>query len=369
MTSFRHIALVGIALNTLACGPLYAQYGAAKRLENRFQEQVLKKGSQTDQVVPKDEFEGAINLKKTTPIGKEAVPNAFALAVASAAAPKLKYCDELSRKVMDALRIFDEISSELQNEFSTECMRDLLFPQAGTMLTEKERNLATILGSMRIGSGPPFCTGFRINAQEVMTAKHCFYLRETGARVEWPGPVKFQLAGAKDAFEIKPIGCTPGIPENCEFPQGVNPFSTEGDFLLIKVPGLAGYAMPSVHFADRAVSGESVLVAGISDDLGSEQKYLYDATPGGCKVGFIEGSCVYHSCSTGRGYSGAPVIRLSAPRTPVVIPVSEQPAVVVVAMHVEGVGVKGSQCNSEAMRGVGNAAIMLAPSQNSVSAR
>src|SRR5258706_1784532 len=101
MISFRHSALVGVALSTLACGPLYAQYGAAKRLGNSFQAQILMRGSQTDQVVPKDEFEGSLNFKKPKPIVKEPVPNAFVLAMASAAAPKLKRCDELSRKVMD----------------------------------------------------------------------------------------------------------------------------------------------------------------------------------------------------------------------------------------------------------------------------
>jgi hypothetical protein len=369
MTSFRHGALVGVALSTLFYGPLYAQYGSGRLLENGFQPKSLMRGSQTDQVVPKDEFEGSLTFGKSKPTVKAPAPNVFASAMASAAGAKLKNCDELSRKVMDALRTSDEIPPELQKEFSGECMRDLLVPHSGIKPTPLERNLASILGSLRAGSGSPFCTGFRINSQEVMTAKHCLYYRETGERRELPAPVTFQLAGAKDTFEIKPTGCAPGIPGSCDFPQSVSPFSTADDFLLIKVTGLADLAMPRVQFADRAISEESVLVAGISDDLGPGQKYLVDATPGGCKVGLTEGSCVYHSCSTGRGYSGAPVIRLSAAPTPGVVPVSEQPGVVVVAMHIEGVGVKGSQCNSAAMRGVGNAAILLAPSQQSASAR
>lgn len=343
----------GILLIFLGWGTAFAQHGINFSNKDYYQIRKFSRSLTTDQVVPKDEFDNSIKTNKDFPNLKKSTTELNAFLQPTADSEKIKRCNDLSRQLMDALRISDQAPSKLQATFTSECMRDLFAFLPDNKQNELEKKLASILGTFFYGQDNSFCTGFRIQADVVGTAKHCFYGRDTGELLQMPRSVKFQPAGSKLEFDVKPIDCYTDSKERCEFPQSVASFSTINDFLMLRVPALKGIPMPNVEFEQMVIPGEAVLVAGISTDLGGEGKYLVDDTPSGCKVGFSEGNCIYHSCSTGRGYSGSPLLRLTTR--------SDKSNLVIVGVHIEGVGVKGSQCTSSVMRGVGNAALSINP--------
>lgn len=312
--------LFGLAL---ASSQAMSQVGALEfRASNNANERFRAlAGNINQQVVPKDDFDKVSPFK---PPGKEP--------------PVVTECDELSRSMLDANRL-DVNDPALKALFTSKCMNDWTDRLEDATRIGMERSLAMALGLLVDADGNPFCTGFRITADKVASAKHCFYDRKTGVLFRESGTISFRL---------------PGLPRKFPLPPGlgrvVDPYSASGDVLILSVPALAGEPMPLVSLKRDVAVGEKILLIGMSPQFSKKVRLLSDNHKSGCFVAMKDASCFYHNCSAGEGFSGAPVLRPALDGTG---------ALQVVGMHIEGVGTPGDTCQAPTLRDYGNTALLI----------
>lgn len=273
------------------------------------------------QVVPKDDFEKVSPFK---PSGKEP--------------PITSECDDLSRAMLDANRL--EISDPaLKAQFSAKCMNDWTDRLGTSPKAGMERSLSMTLGLLVDGDGHPFCTGFRIDAGKVASAKHCFYDRKSGVLFRESKSIYFQLTGSISKFQLQS-----GLAEV------VTPYSASQDVLVLNMPTLANEPMPIVVLKKDVEVGEKILLIGMSPQFSKKVRLLSDSHKSGCIVAMKDVSCFYHNCSAGEGFSGAPIFRTE---------LDSAGALQVVGMHIEGVGTPGDTCQAPKLRDYGNTALPI----------
>lgn len=282
-------------------------------------------GRINQQVVPKDDFEKASPIK---PSGKEP--------------PITSECDDLSRAMLDANRL--EISDPaLKAVFSAKCMNDWTDRLETSPKTGMEQSLSMTLGLLVDGDGNPFCTGFRIAAGKVASAKHCFYDRKSGVQFRESKSIHFQLPGSIGKFQL-----LSGLAEV------VTPYSASQDVLVLSIPTLANEPMPLVVLKKDVGVGEKILLIGMSPQFSKKVRLLSDSHKSGCIVAMKDASCFYHNCSAGEGFSGAPIFRSE---------LDSAGALQVVGMHIEGVGTPGDTCQAPILRDYGNTALLITSQQ------
>ncbi|MCP1574049.1 V8-like Glu-specific endopeptidase [Herbaspirillum rubrisubalbicans] len=296
--------------------PVFSQAMRAGTADDRTRMLVRRNINDTEQVVIKDEF--------------RSVTNQPVLADTE--------CNALSREMLDALT-GNNASRALKAQFVSRCMHDWKLPLTANTPQSLEHSLAFTLGVLADkSSGRVFCSGFRIAADTVATAKHCFFDRTTGSRVNNIAATTFQLSGVEKLYELID-----------NLPKQLAPFSASGDVLLLKIPTLASLEMPPLELAGNLRIGERILLIGVSSDFSAQRQFLSDGDPYGCAVAVKDKLCFYHNCTAGSGYSGAPVIR------PVL---NASGALQILGMHIEGVGTKDSDCDAPTLKGAGNTALL-----------
>lgn len=318
------LLLLGLAL---ASNQALSQVGALefKALNHANERFKALGGAINQQVVPKDDFEKVSPFK---PPDK--------------APPVVSECDELSRSMLDANRL-DMNDPALKALFTSKCMNDWTDRLEAGARTVMERSLSMTLGLLVDADGSPFCTGFRIAADKVASARHCFYDRKTGVRFRNAGAISFQLPGSPRKFPLPP-----GLDDV------VAPYSAAGDVLVLRVPALASEPMPLVALKNDVVVGEKILLIGMSPQFSRKVRLLSDNHAKGCFVAMKDATCFYHNCSAGEGFSGAPILRPALDGTG---------ALQVVGMHIEGVGTPGETCQAPALRDYGNTALLISSQQ------
>ncbi len=316
--------LFGLAL---ASNHAMSQVGALefKALNNADERFRALAGAINQQVVPKDDFDKVSPFK---PPNKEP--------------PVVTECDELSRSMLDAKRL-DVNDPVLKELFTTKCMNDWTDRLEADAKAGMERSLSMTLGLLVDADGNPFCTGFRIAAGKVASAKHCFYDRKTGVMFRESGTISFLLPGSPRKFPL-PLGLS----------EIVAPYSASGDVLVLSVPALAAEPMPLVSLKADVAVGEKILLIGMSPQFSKTVRLLSDNHKRGCFVAMKDAACFYHNCSAGEGFSGAPVFRPALDGTG---------ALQVLGMHIEGVGTPGDTCQAPALRDYGNTALLISSQQ------
>lgn len=279
-------------------------------------------GNINQQVVPKDDFDKVSPFKQ--PPSKE--PHVVA------------ECDELSRSMLDANRL-DVNDPALKAQFTSKCMNDWTDRLEDATRTGMEWSLSMTLGLLVDSDGNPFCTGFRITAVKVTSAKHCFYDRKTGVLFRDSGTTSFRLPGSPRSFPLAPV-----------LDRVVAPYSASGDVIILSVPALASEPMPLVSLKRDIAVGEKILLIGMSPQFSRKVRLLSDNHKSGCFVAMKDSTCFYHNCSAGEGFSGAPVLRSALDGTG---------ALQVVGMHIEGVGTPGDTCQAPTLRDYGNTALLI----------
>ena len=305
-----------------------APAGALKRSLALFKDALNSRapaGAINQQVVPKDDFDKVSPFK---PPDKEP--------------PVATECDELSRSMLDANRL-DMNDPALKLLFTSKCMNDWTDRLEAGARTGMERSLSMTLGLLVDADGNPFCTGFRIAAGKIASAKHCFYDRKTGVLLRDSRTISFQLPGSPRKFPLPP-----GLGEV------VAPYSASSDVLVLSVPDLTDEPMPLVSLKKDVVVGEKILLIGMSQQFSRKVRLLSDNHVRGCVVAMRDATCFYHNCSAGEGFSGAPVLRPA---------LDGAGALQVVGMHIEGVGTPGETCQAPTLRDYGNTALLISSQQ------
>lgn len=298
------------------------EFKASNNTHDRFRAQA---GAINQQVVPKYDFDKVSPLKSQD---KEA--------------SVVAECDELSRSMLDANRL-DVNDPALKAQFTSKCMNDWTERLEAVSKAGIEQSLSMVLGLLVDADGNPFCTGFRVSAGKVASAKHCFYDRKTGALFRESGTISFQLPGSPRKFSL-PLGLD----------KVVAPYSASGDVLVLSVPTLVGESMPLVSLKGDIAVGEKILLIGMSPQFSKKVRLLSDNYNRGCFVAMKDAACFYHNCSAGEGFSGAPIFRPA---------LDDKGALQVVGMHIEGVGTPGDTCQAPVLRDYGNTALLISSQQ------
>jgi V8-like Glu-specific endopeptidase len=224
-----------------------------------------------------------------------------------------------------------------------------------------------VLATVDQGKSSPsvFCSALLISAQQVLTARHCFYSRETAAPL--PGRVdalvdsRVVLIRASNPIygqKVQGFAKPPAAVEtylNGELEYGS--FTAERDFLVLNlsVP-LAG--VPPVHFREPALD-ESLWLAGpfaLSKSIMATSSRSYSAVDplairwtrsASCQVIAVAGQCLRHTCQTLGRFSGSPIFAKA---------VAGRPAneITVVGMHLGASGSGGCADVDRRAAGKGN---------------
>jgi V8-like Glu-specific endopeptidase len=195
--------------------------------------------------------------------------------------------------------------------------------------------LKEVVGVFWNADGTPFCTGYRSGVNTVLTARHCFYEKDTNhlrtpiAYFSYPGggSTKHQVCG-ETASKIK---------------NSDPSFSDLDDYIEVTVAGPA-VAPPAIKRLNGPLQqGTDLLLLGAFPVVGllkphDPMQTLRMSSAGGCVAYEVSGGCVFDGCQTQPGSSGAPIFAK----------VSNE--LLFVGLHIQGSN-ESSACKPKAYRG------------------
>ncbi len=182
-----------------------------------------------------------------------------------------------------------------------------------------------------IYDGKPICSALRISANQVVTARHCFFdpnlgTPKTEVSIENSKVVLLSQISLPNLLEV-------GAKVEAEVPiedleSGPSPISITSDYIVLETSDIDA-SMPTGPIVLRdAVPGEPTAVTGYfqfhnSNIRFSSNEALRNALSwdqgvrvlagGQCRVGEISvDGCIAHFCQTDQRFSGAPLVSLSA---------------------------------------------------------
>jgi len=195
--------------------------------------------------------------------------------------------DELEvRKVLAAARSYESACFESPNAADLPALKATLI----------------FIGS----SGSRLCTGIRVGADQILTARHCLMKNDASA-----GPVEMLSKKELDELWVEVPSASPARHRICEVrdPVASKPYSYSSDLALVRIakPSSAGASVPVI---DRMPKWNSRLVIpGLSllADAAKEPFPVRVPIAEGCIVSATSDKCIFHGCQSLPGMSGSPI--------------------------------------------------------------
>ena len=171
--------------------------------------------------------------------------------------------------------------------------------------------LAELVGVFSV-VGEKVCTGYRVDENHVLTARHCFYQRDTNTL--WPAvasaPIWFSYPKNKGTlYEV----CGE---EHGAVPAGAQSFSPLADYILIQIAGQHSRPPTLPKAEANLLPGTDLRLLGLFPDLvlladDLEHLNLRWGNRGGCVAYEVDEQCFIHACQAMPGSSGAPIFAVS----------------------------------------------------------
>jgi len=199
-------------------------------------------------------------------------------------------------------------------------------------------------------NGSPFCMGFKVEPQAILTARHCFFDKEKNVPLRSAdnlGAVSF-LAGANSAMSYKALTLRSYAPALTAIADASVHIPHAEDRIVVQLdrPFADGRTLTLDTPAD-----EPLHVAGIFtyDGRPALDDLLWAKSSRVCKAAAPRNGCFQHGCQTSPGFSGAPLFGLRNGRP------------VIVGMHISAASDDGACRLASTTDYEGNLAIPVAP--------
>jgi len=240
-------------------------------------------------------------------------------------------CSEVVRQIGARLRTHTPDANPSLRDRYRHCLASLNVLPSGHREWLSRRLVVLTVAPPEAGRILP-CTGLAISQELIVTAKHCFYpLGPADARqdlVAADAVRVHRLADSETGLSIAgPIMDADGIALPARPPAGLaSNEASVGDIAFVRtaVPLDLGATVPvtlAERLPDNNIPVTRVLVPGFHGILATDpltslptpmDDFLGLDLSGGCMVTRFQGaSCYAHSCQTGPGLSGAPVLSLA----------------------------------------------------------
>lgn len=227
-----------------------------------------------------------------------------------------KNCAQLTIDVRPYIRDGTPMPRTLAADYDSKCLGRL-----DSLPAQQREWLRKRLVVLQLNGASTICTGLLLSPRVIVTAQHCFYFKESGERISW-NQIRVRHLGApagawrlaKDA--VKADGARlpellPRIEEQLgdiafavltsavdvgttRDPLPLAPMTTNGRLIGIVIPGFHASIANAMEPNPTAESWAAYI--------------RRDASPG-CFIKRVEDSdCYLHSCHSGPGMSGSPVL-------------------------------------------------------------
>jgi hypothetical protein len=163
-----------------------------------------------------------------------------------------------------------------------------------------------------------FCSGLRIKADTVLTARHCFIKADSGKQTSYTKLAAEGKASLWFAYEAEPElrfeVCRTGIPAS-----GNHSIAPQDDHIEVRIASTAQPLAPIRFVKDPIRAGTSLYMRGYFA-FGSDKNQidrLRATAHGGCIAMAVRDRCIFHGCQSIPLTSGAPIFLRSDGSTPV----------------------------------------------------